>query len=253
MAAKGVSTQAMKSAFLIALVLVFGIAPGSRAQPTTDAQGGLAELAVPLDKSSAFLEEAEKSLADSLVGADVETKAPPRSAVSKSGQFALWGDLFKTGGCFALAELTPQSDAESDFYGVAFAEWTDGKWELRGLWKIPTVWRPKGWKASDDDYLPATPASQPFELRDLSGDGVSEVIVAGEVDKYFQENYLLRFSRKTHDLKLVATAMNKPEVVDKYVRLYFDSGRRSIYTEWQFLKWKGDELIPVASWHDEVG
>jgi hypothetical protein len=101
--------------------------------------------------------------------------------------------------------------------------------------------------------LPATPASQPFELRDLSRDGVPEVVIAGPVSKYFQENYLLRFSRKTHALRLVASAMRKPEVVDRYVRLYFNSGRRAIYEEWQFLKWKGDELIPVASWHDEVG
>lgn len=223
------------------------------ARPTPNAKDELAEFIITLDKPSAFLESARKSLEDAVAAIHAESRALPRSEVSKSGGFVLWGDLFKTGGCFALTALVPQGGATSDFYGVAFAEWSDGKWELRGLWKIPPTWRPKGWKASGDDYLPATPASEPFELRDLSGDGVPEVIVAGEVEKYYQENYLLRFARKTHALQLVATAMGKPEVRERYVRLYFNSGRRAIYEEWQFLIWKGDLLVPVASWHNEVG
>jgi hypothetical protein len=87
----------------------------------------------------------------------------------------------------------------------------------------------------------------------LGGGPAPELIVAGEVEKYFQGHYLLRFSQKTKTLHLVAYAMAEPEVAGPYVRLYFNSGRRAIWGEWQFFKWKGDELQPVASWHDETG
>lgn len=79
-----------------------------------------------------------------------------------------------------------------------------------------------------------------------------EVIVAGEVEKYYQEHYLLRFDSKAHSLKFVDEAMAMPEKVGDYVRLYFNSGRRAIYEEWQFLQWKNGELEEVASWHDET-
>ncbi len=140
--------------------------------------------------------------------------------------------------------------------GVAFTEWTDGKWKLRGLWKIETVWRPKGWKwdgKNGDDYMPVTPATEPFKLVDLSGDGVPEVIFAGEVDKYFQEHYLLRFDPVKHRLNLLASAMGEPANAGKYVRLFFKSPRRAIWGESQFLEWSEGSLIRKASWHDEMG
>jgi hypothetical protein len=176
--------------------------------------------------------------------------AKPQSTVTKDGEFVRWGDLFGTGDCFALAELAHREGEEIDD-GVAFAEWKDGAWALRQLWKIPTIWRPKGWKESDGDYLPATPATEPFTLEDFSGDGVPEIVIAGGVWKYFQENYLLRFLPKTKELKLVAYAMAKPKKVEDYVRLDFDSGRRSIWSESLFCQWKGDKLVPGASWHEE--
>ncbi|HEY5792781.1 MAG TPA: hypothetical protein VIS74_05745 [Chthoniobacterales bacterium] len=52
-------------------------------------------------------------------------------------------------------------------------------------------------------------------------------------------------------MSLLACAMRMPERVGKYVRLYFNSGRRAIYEEWQFLEWSDGRLIPKASWHDE--
>jgi hypothetical protein len=80
---------------------------------------------------------------------------------------------------------------------------------------------------------------------------VPEVIIAGEVDKYFQAYYLLRFEPKTRVLTLLEYAMGKPELTGKYVRLYFNSGRRAIYEAWNYLQWSGEKLLPKASWHDE--
>ena len=165
-------------------------------------------------------------------------KIKPRSFVTKDGRFILYGDLFKTGGCFALVEL-PEKPGETDFgnANTAFAEWVDAKWKLQGAWSIPAVWRPKGWKWNEkdgSDYLPVTPATEPFALCDFNGDGIPEVIIAGDVAKYYQEHYLLRFDSKTHRLILLESAMRKPMLVGGYVRLYFNSGRRAIYEEWRF-------------------
>ena len=135
---------------------------------------------------------------------------------------------------------------------VGFARYEADKWELRSLFNIYTVWRPKSWKEGGEDYLPTTPAERPFELKDLSGDGIPEVIVAGEVDKYYQEHYLLRWNAKKKILTFVAEAMSKPELIGDYVRLYFNSGRRAIWGRWEFCQWEGDRLVERASWHEEV-
>jgi hypothetical protein len=243
----------MKAKLSLLLAFVFGLIHPSPARPPTDPKGGLSELEVSVTEPSPYLDWAKKAFDTALTGVVGEQKASPRSAVSKSGQVVLWGNLFQVKDCYAVVELMAQSDVESENYGVAFAEWKDGIWQLRQLWKIPTFWRPEGWRESEPGSLPTTPATTPFELSDLGGGATPELIVAGETDRSFQDHYLLRFSQKTKMLNLVASAMSRPEVVGSYVRLYFKSPRRAIYEEWQFFKWKGDDLQPVASWHDEVG
>ncbi len=225
----------------------------AQAQPTPKSLEGLSGLVVPMDKPSPKLEAAQRLVNTALAELPAELGQAPEFVVTKSGQGVLWGDLFKTGGCFALAELSVQRDASWEDDGAAFAEWENGRWRLLQVWDIPVTWRPEGWEESGEDYLAATPATQPFMLEDFRGDGAKDVVMAGSVGKYFQENYLMRFLPKTKELKLVAYAMAKPEKVGDYVRLYFDSGRRSIWTEWQFCKWKDEELLTVSSWHSEVG
>lgn len=216
-------------------------------------ENGLSALFVPLDRPSPKLEAAKRTIQTALAGIPVKPGQKPKFLVTTSGQGVVWGDLFKTGACFALVELASQNDPESRAKGAAYAEWVDGGWVLLGVWDIPVIWRPEGWQESEGDYLPAAPATQPFALEDFSGDGVPEVVMAGGVFKYFQENYLLRFRSGTKELKLVGYAMAKPEKAGDFVRLYSDSGRRSIWTEWSFCKWEGDNLISVASWRSEVG
>lgn len=234
--------------FLICLVLLSaGICAAASPGPHP-----LADAIVPIDTPSEKREAALRVMKTLLAGHTGQAAREPEFIVADSGRGLLWGDLFKTGGCFALVELAEQNDEDPEASGVAFAEWAGGAWQLRGLWDIPTIWRPAGWKNSDD-YLPATPATQPFSLEDFSGDGTPEVLFAGGVWKYFQENILLRFIPQTKQLRLVAWAMARPEKVEEYVVLYTDSGRRAIWSQWQFCKWSGHELKPVASWHCEVG
>jgi hypothetical protein len=214
----------------------------------------LQKLVVPLGKPSALLKAVEANLAAALAEAVPHARMKQQSLVTKDELVILYGDLFKNGGCFAIFQVQAKSEDHPDYQdgGFALAEWTKAGWQLRGLWNIPAIWRPKGWKPQDDDYLPVSPATQPFELNDLSGDGVPELIVAGEVDKYFQAHYLLRFEPKTHGLHLLEWAMGKPERAGKYVRLYSNSGRRAIFEEWRYMVWSRGRLMQRASWHDEV-
>jgi len=215
------------------------------------------KLAIPIDQPSATVDAARKAMEATLHAIQPSSAGAPKSFVTPDGHYVLHGDLLHTGEPYALLEISIPAEKSNDYSSdlVALARWQKSAWELRGLWDIPSTWRPKGWKRDDnnpDDYLPIAPAEQPFFLEDLSGDGVPEVIVAGVVDKYFQEHYLLRFDPKAHSLKFVAEAMGMPEKAGDYVRLYYNSGRRAIYEEWQFLKWNNGDLEEVASWHGET-
>ncbi|MEO7933943.1 MAG: hypothetical protein ABIT76_12380 [Chthoniobacterales bacterium] len=237
---------------LLVSLVVYGSFASSSLLLAQERDAELPKVVVSVDDPSPLREVAETQLKALLP--TVQPKAKPESTIAKTGEFVLVGDLFKNGGTYALAELHARAGEETA--GVAFVEWIDGQWELRGLWKIETVWRPKEWKwdgKNGDDYLPIKPATEPFKLVDLSGDGVPEVIFAGEVEKYYQEHYLLRFDPAKHRLNLVASAMGEPQKAGKYVRLDFNSGRRAIWGESQFFEWSDGALIKKASWHDEVG
>jgi hypothetical protein len=45
--------------------------------------------------------------------------------------------------------------------------------------------------------------------------------------------------------------MAMPETKGKYLVLYRNSGRRSIWGEWEYLEWRGRELVSKANWRDE--
>lgn len=79
-----------------------------------------------------------------------------------------------------------------------------------------------------------------------------EVVVAGEVGKYYQAHHLFRFRSKEQRLVLVASAMAEPTFAGGFVRLDQNSGRRAIWGESAFHQWQGDKLVQKASWHDEV-
>ncbi|MFC5454081.1 hypothetical protein [Prosthecobacter fluviatilis] len=203
--------------------------------------------------STALLQQVEKEMAP--LTSSKEKRAAVSSFTTSKGCYVLHGDLFGSGQRFALMELQVDPSFEmlaTEEKVVGLAWLNAGRWELCALIDVAPVWRPKGWKKSDDDYLPVTPAEHPFELEDLSGDGVPEVILAAYVDKYFQEYFMFRWNAKTKSLACVADSMAKPVGQGSYVILHSNSGRRAIWGEWSFCRWNGDRLIEKASWHEEV-
>jgi len=199
---------------------------------------------VPLDIPSERLAQAKTNLEALLQPPALDSGQEKHVRILDDERYVLYGDLFKTGEIYALVELP------ADYYGgqLAFAQLVKGRWELRGLWNIDTVWKSKEKKDTGDEHYPVPPAEAPFELVDF--DGVHGVIMAGEVWRYYQSFYLLRFDPKTRSLQLLADAMGKPEFHDGLWRLYFNSGHRSVFEEWVFAKYVDGKLKKTASWHD---
>ncbi len=214
---------------------------------------GLQESVIDLGDDSPAAKVVRDHLMETLAMVKPTTKGKPQVSTTKGGGYVLSGNLFKTGSCFGLFETDPNADEKSSTVGLA--ERADGKWLLRGLWKMPVVWLPKGvkWDGSGENvHYPVEPYHKPFELQDFSGDGVPEVLVAGEVDKYFKSTYLLKYAPKIHGLDLLEWTMNKPEQTGKYVLLYNNSGGRAIWEEWTFCQWVEGKLVERAMWHSEV-
>ncbi len=214
-------------------------------------------LVIPLNKSAEFtaalLRQVEKVMAP--FTPSKEKQAAASSFVTGEGCYVLHGDLFGSGHRFVLLELEVESSFEklaTQEKVVGLARLNAGQWELCTLLDVTPVWRPKGWEKSEDDYLPITPAEKPFELEDLSGDGVPEVILAADVHKYVQEHFILRWNARTKSLTFAGSSMRKPVQDGGYVILYSNSGRRSIWEDWRFCQWETDKLIERASWHEEV-
>ena len=214
------------------------------------------ELTVRLRPSSPLVTDSDKALHQLLDGL-VPPKKTPATVLIKGQNYILYGDLFHTGDTFALAEVrAARTDVDyegwSDETIAALALWRNGSWRLRALWKIPVTWRPANWKAGQDLPLPVRPSPEPFKLIALSGDRTPEVVIEGNIGKYYQEKYLFRFSPREKTLHLLEASLDTPKKLGPYLRLYRNSGRRSIWEEWGYYKWKGLDLVKVASWHDET-
>lgn len=209
---------------------------------------------VPLNIPSQALIHQTAIVKTSLRSFALKTSPGRHVQILADGRYVLYGDLFKTGETYALVELPITSEIDPGWNNgrLAFAQLEKGEWELRGLWDIATVWRPQSWKKSPDDYLPVQPAEAPFMLKDFDGDDIPEVIMAGEVWRYYQNYYLLRFDARTHSLQMLAAAMGKPELHEGYVRFYYNSGHRAIFEEWVFAKLMDGKLEKIATWHNGV-
>lgn len=231
-----------------------GVVRGDWPHPPDDIQ----ELVIPVDGKDSGAEEARRDMGQSLVWPSREWARGVRPAGPNLGEWAtkkrgygLYGDLFGTGGFFALYE--PKVDDKSGMPTLALAEHVDAEWQLRGLWAIQMDWLPRDerWTGTEVFTNRETAARVPFELEDVVGDKVPEVIVAGEMMKYRQARYVMKFDPKSHGLELLDYSKMKPVKAGNCMRVFSDSGNKAIWGEWAFLEWKEGKLIERAVWHSE--
>ena len=194
----------------------------------------MASLALPLDQSS---KERQAALNDTLSSLHPAEHLAPKITTSPKGCYVLYGDLFKTGRNYAMVELP------TDVGGIGFAAYVNKNWELRGLWSLTPVWRPKGSNKYAGGYLlPIEPSERPFWMQQLSNDGPPEVIAVGDVSKYWQEHYIMHFDVKAQRLAMVAQCMSA-KFQDGWVILPYDSGHRSVFRGWEFMQWNTGKLV----------
>jgi hypothetical protein len=120
------------------------------------------------------------------------------------------------------------------------------------LWQINSQWRPEAWQNDVDEHLPIRPSKRPFWLQNLSDDKVPELVIAGDVWKYWQEHFIMRFNAKTGVLDLSSEAMEAPFLKDDWVVLPFNSGHRAVYDGDSYCKWEGMKLVEKARWQSGI-
>lgn len=172
-----------------------------------------------------------------------------RTFVTSDGRKVFFGDLFHNGVLCAVVELPHELEADNSIPAVGFAIWTGKEWEPRSLWKINPTWRPKGWKNDEGDYFPIRPVEEPFRMLEIASGKPPLLVVAGDVFKYFQEYNLAKYDPHLRDLVFVSESKDV-EVIGGYVRTRGDSGHRALYQFWDFYRWNGVDLIPVAHWYE---
>lgn len=233
-----------------ALLMAAGVARGDWAAPPEN----IREHVISLKEETPAIKAVREHLTAALAGVKPAAEAVPQIAATAEKGYLLWGDFFKTGTCFALYE--PKEKDVENAATLALAEWKEGKWELRGLWKMPLSWMPREedegkWSGPEGYCDPQNTVHMPFELKDLIADGVPEVIVSGEKTKYHQAMYVMKFNKESHGLDLLTYSMKKPEKVGKYLRLYDASGNKAIWQEWTFMEWNNNKLSKRAAWYSE--
>ena len=205
------------------------------------------ERVATLTDESSDVKNAREALAATLAAITPQGMKSPRSITTSDGRQVLYGDLFENHQICALVEL-PFQDEEIGI-GVGFALWNGKSWEPRNLFKIAPIWRAKGLKKEGDEYLPITPATAPFWMMKVTPDKPPLAVMVGMIWKYWQEHYLARYDAASRKLVLISED-KRPTPVKGYMRLYGDSGHRSVFQSWTFCKWSGEKLVPKGYWYD---
>ncbi len=228
-----------------------GVARGDWPQPPEN----IREHVVSLKEETPVVKAVRENLAAVLAGAKPEEAAEARISATAEKGYLMWGDLFKTGACFALYEPKEKEAVKLDAAWkpgatLALAEWKDGKWELRGLWRMPLGWVPleDRWSGNESKYVERDTLRMPWELEDMIGDSTPELVVSGEKMKYHQARYVMKFDKESRGLELLTYSIKKPEKMGKYLKTYAASGNKAIWSEWTFLEWSEDKLEERAVW-----
>lgn len=228
----------MKLAFSVTLYLAFIMAVFADANVAEDS---LSQLVVQLNADS---KPTQLKLLEALATLPMEMPTEPKVVITQ-GIYLLYGDMFHNGKCYAVADLTSLGC-------IGFAVRNGAKWDCCGLWQIGSQWRPEGWENDVEEHLPIRPAKSPFWLQHLSDDKVPELVIAGDVWKYWQEHFIMRFDAKTGLLDLSSKAMEAPFFKNDWIVLPFHSGHRSIYSGYSYCKWVGTKLVENARWQSGI-
>lgn len=232
-----------------ALLLGAELARGDWPQPPENIQ----EQVIPVNGNDSAAEVVRQDMKMAgLHGIQPGRSKQEREFATKDGGYLLCGDLFGTGGFFALYE--PKIGKKPGSPTLALAENVEAEWNLRGLWKMGMDWIPedKRWSGPEYQYAEKDSLHLPFELEDVIGDDTPEVIVAGEKSKYHQARYVMKFNNETHGLDVLTYSWAKPVKVGTYLRIYDASGNKSVWQAWTFLEWSDGKLKERAMWHSET-
>jgi hypothetical protein len=177
--------------------------------------------------------------------ADLPPDAAPLKPVpwtSPGGTIVLHGDLFKDGRHLALVA--------SDGTTLALA----GKqgWEILDRWEVLPAWVPAGEKAEDLGYEHCNPPEVPFVLKDLTGDGVPEALVAFENDGYRVGYEILKKKGEGAELLKQRSERDEPRFEGGFMVVCSeDWGRKAWGSIDTFYRWTNDVPVAVGSFGEE--
>lgn len=177
--------------------------------------------------------------------ADLPFEAVPPKPVpwtSPGGPVVLHGDLFGDGRHLALVA--------SDGTTLALAG-KDG-WEILDRWEVLPAWVPAGEKAEDLGYEHCSPPEVPFVLKDLTGDGVPEVLVAFENDGYDIGYRILKKKGEGAELLKIGSESGEPRFEGGFMVVCSqDAGRRAEGSIDTFYRWTNDVAVAVGSFGED--
>jgi len=219
--------------------------------------GDLQQQCLPLGANSEKVGAAVEFLRTALQSVRPQKKQAATVIAHGSDSYILYGDLFHTGRNYALLTMDVTIDLDSTIgsrrtIGVGFAQWTGTDWTARGFWCIDPAWLPRGAQPPADVHYPITPSDKPFWVMDFNGNGYWGVVMVGYVYRYWQEHYLFGFDPKQNLLVPIEETMGAPRLIHGRMRLYSNSGHRSIFQEWCFALWRRDRFVDRVSWHEET-
>lgn len=177
--------------------------------------------------------------------ADLPTDAVPPKPVSwtsPTGPIVLHGDLFKDGRHLALVA--------SDGTTLALAG-KDG-WEILGRWEVLPAWVPAGEKAEDLGYENCSPPEVPFVLKDLTGDGVPEALVAFENDGYSVGYRILKKKGEGAELLKIGSQSGEPRFESGLMVVCSANRARKAWGAIDsFYRWTNDAPLEVGSFGED--
>lgn len=167
-----------------------------------------------------------------------EIPAKPVSWISPQGPIVLHGDFFGDGRHLALVA--------SD--GTTLAQAGEGQWRVLGRWDVLPAWVPAGEDPEELGYEKVKPPEVPFVLRDLSGDGVPEILIAFDNDGERIGYAIARKKGDALDLLDVSSASNEPRGLAGFLKIpsVLWSGKSWDLID-NFYRWSNEGLTEVGS------